>query len=139
MSVNFWVKALGQGERIPHTPTSERHLDEFWDCDRMCYDWVDTGINISNANAHMVLNALGLVDGDEWWAGEVDGQDLKGRLLLASVTTDDNGFETTVTEFEAGATLIDCGVEAGYMAEKFALLMGLADQAISLDSIVLWG
>lgn len=135
MSVTFNVQGL-EGIKVPHASDSPNCNV---DCvDYGCFDWVDAGFNVSNSNAHLVLSALELADDGDWYSGSVEPADLKGRALMALATIDDGGFELTVTR-GLGATMIDCGMRAGYMHEKFNLLLGLADQAESLGTKVCWG
>jgi len=139
MSVSFWVEGL-EDIKVPHTPTHPDHLNPFWDCsDGFCFELIRTGFSVSNSNARLVLSPLGLAEGEDWWSGSIQGEDLRERTLVAMATASDGAIEATVTKLEDGPTLIDCGVPAGYLAEKYALLMGLAEQAISLGSEVRWG
>jgi len=102
-------------------------------------------VNVSNMNARVLLNALGRhADGDEFdLCGSLSGEDFLGRVLLALATDrDDSGVASAVVGGSAlgqrGATMIDCGLPAGYFAERFGALHALAQEATRLGRDVVW-
>ena len=98
-------------------------------------------VNVANTNARMLLVALGLDDDD--LCGSADGADFLGRVLLAlAVDRDDSGVRSAVVGGaevgQSGATMIDCGLPAGYFAERFGALHALAAEAARLGREVHW-
>lgn len=99
-------------------------------------------VNVANTNARMLLVALGL-DADGDLCGSADGSDFLGRVLLAlAVDRDDSGVRSAVVGGaevgQSGATMIDCGLPAGYFAERFGALHALAAEAARLGREVHW-
>lgn len=105
-------------------------------------------VNVSNANARLVLEALGLPFEDG--SGGLDAEDFLGRVLMAlAVAPADAGVpqhrlvpgESTIfgTVTEHGATFIDCGRREGYLQERLVQLEEVARHAIGKGREVSWG
>lgn len=108
-------------------------------------------LNMSNRNAAELLALLGFVDSHEsdehspfpaddvWLAGEVSGDDLLGRVLVAmAVAPGDPGLESYTISSPNSATLIDLGRRPGYVAEKLSQIAEIAQRAIDDDVTVTW-
>jgi hypothetical protein len=103
-------------------------------------------VNVANTNARILLDALGVhADGDSFdLCGSLSGEDFLGRVLLAiAADRDDTGVASAViggaSLGQAGATMIDCGLPAGYFAERFSALHALALEAVRLGREIHWG
>lgn len=100
------------------------------------HDFVE--VNMANSNAARVLHLLGY-SGDDLYCGSADVDDFLGRLLVADgllETSDERAPQTL--KGSGGATLIDLGERAGYLNEKLALLIELANWAKRNDSDICW-
>jgi hypothetical protein len=102
-------------------------------------------LNVSNMNARLLLDALGVhADGEAFdLSGSLAGEDFLGRVLLALATDrDDSGVRPAViggaSLFQSGPTVIDCGLPAGYFAERFGALHALGMEAVRLGRPVQW-
>jgi hypothetical protein len=99
-------------------------------------------VNMANGNAVLVFAALGIaLDGN---GGQMSGQDLLGRVLMAqAVGPDDTGIAPAVTGGrevgQPGATMIDCGLRPGYYADRFTQIREIAEVAARLGRNVYWG
>ena len=90
-------------------------------------------LNVSNANAGVLLAQLGLATTDDL-CGTLTGEDFLGRVLLATaLATTDAGCAPETT---GGFT--DCGPSAGYLDERLAVLRDIADFAVSNALPVVW-
>lgn len=89
-------------------------------------------LNVSNANARVLLAQLGLATTD--LCGTLTGEDFLGRVLLATAlaTTDAGRPQETTGGFT------DCGRRAGYLDERIAVLRDIADFAVSNALPVVW-
>ena len=95
----------------------------------------DVEVNVSNSNAYMILEDLGIeVD----YCGAIEPADLKGRLLEALAMSDDSGFPSSTEVTPGGATFIDCGRRPGYKADRYTALMEVADSAAAYGVKVVW-
>jgi hypothetical protein len=100
-------------------------------------------VNVANTNARLLLVVLGLDTSDDL-CGSASGEDFLGRVLLALASDrDDSGVAPAVIGGaqvgQSGATMIDCGLPAGYFAERFGALHALALEAVRLGREVHWG
>jgi len=101
------------------------------------YDLVpDT--NCSNANAVLVLEALGITgDFSDICCGSLPVLDFRGRVLLALAIapTDEGTIPVTYRQGDSvngvGATVYDLGRSAGYLQDKLVKLLELTDWAIA--------
>jgi hypothetical protein len=97
-------------------------------------------IEMSNGKARMVLNALGLSDGDDL-CGHMDR--IKFANLCASWLQQRIGkpsatIEESVTRGANGATFIDCGVREGYVNQRIRQLSEAA-RAADDGNVIYWG
>jgi hypothetical protein len=108
----------------------------------------DPEVNVSNANARLLLEALGLPFEDG--SGSLAADDFLGRVLMAlAVAPADPGVpmhrlvpgESTIfgPVAEFGATFIDCGRREGYLQERLVQLEEVARHAIGVGREVSWG
>lgn len=93
-------------------------------------------INVSNTNAQMILERLG-VEFD--YCGEIQASDLLGRAMTANVGRDDSGIAATEDRAEGRATIIECGLPAGYFDDRMEGLTNLALAALASGLMVVWG
>lgn len=98
-------------------------------------------VNVSNTNARLLLTILGLDSED--LCGTVDGEDFLGRILVAlAEDRDDTGVASAVVGGkevgQSGATMVDCGLPAGYFGDRFTALHGLAQEAARLGRPVVF-
>jgi len=108
----------------------------------------DPEVNVSNANARLLLEALGLPFEDG--SGSLDADDFLGRVLTAlAVAPEDAGVpvhqmvpgESTIfgPVVEGGATFIDCGRRPGYLQERLLQLEEVATHSLLAGRKVSWG
>jgi hypothetical protein len=91
----------------------------------------DLDINLSNGNARMVLNALGIPDTDDL-CGHTDRVQLANLCaswLQQHIGKQSAKIETSVTRGTFGATFIDCGVPEGYINQRIRQLSEAARAA----------
>jgi hypothetical protein len=96
-------------------------------------------VNVAQANAVVLLNALGLPVED--LSGSATAQDFLGRVILALADVgDDTGIAASVSRSNPqGMTFIECGVRPGYKADVFGQLFDLATEAVRLGRDIEWG
>jgi hypothetical protein len=101
---------------------------------------VDVYVNMSNANAAMILAVLGLdVDPEDGIMGHMDAEQFLGHVLMALAAERDNAAVLSVTDSLPGcATFIDCGLPEGYVEERLTQLADLATEAVRLSRTVCW-
>jgi hypothetical protein len=100
----------------------------------------DLDINMSNGNARMVLNALGLLDADDL-CGHMDRvqfANLCTSWLQQHIGKPSAQIEQSVTRGTFGATFIDCGVPVGYINERIRQLSEAA-RAAGDGNLIYWG
>ena len=92
-------------------------------------------VNVSNANAALLLERLG-VEFD--YCGTVDASDFLARAMLANVGRDDSGTATVTDSGGGGATMVDCGLRPGYYGDRFDSLAALATWCAARGYLVGW-
>lgn len=96
-----------------------------------------TYLNLSNANARLVLQRLGLASEDLY--GSVRGEALIRLCERALKNNQDDGGTPDVEESAPGlATVIYGGQRPGYFSEKFNLLREMGVRAGQLG-VIIWG
>jgi len=93
-------------------------------------------VNASNSNAFRLLDRLGIENPD--YCGSMAAGDFLGRCMVANVGRPDHGIEPVEFSSEGGATMIDCGLRAGYFEERIEQLADLATAAAALGCLVAW-
>lgn len=93
-------------------------------------------VNMSNANAALVIERLGLPFD---YAGSIAAEDLLARAMLGNIGRDDSGVGEAVERGAGGATMVDCGVRPGYFADRLGALADLAAFAIERGWGIAWG
>lgn len=94
-------------------------------------------VNISNANARMVLEQLGCTDDD--LSGIATAQDFLGRVLIASgMSPADLGVPSHEVPSQGGVKLIECGRRPGYLNDTLANLEKVAQFARVNSLNVAW-
>lgn len=93
----------------------------------------DSGVNLSNVNAGMILDLLGLRTPD--LTGACSAADFRGRILLARALTPADEGRVTV----ANGNFIDCGRRAGYTEGVLARLTVLAEKCQGMSVAIVWG
>jgi hypothetical protein len=103
----------------------------------------DLDVNMANANARVVLDALGFAEdvaaGD--LCGTVPAQDFLGRVLTGfGLAPTDPGRPVTENTGQHGARFIDCGRAPGYVQDRLVQLQELAEAAVGTPGAVIsWG
>jgi hypothetical protein len=100
----------------------------------------DLDIDLSNSNARMVLNALGLPNTDDL-CGHMDRvqfANLCASWLQQHIGKQSPKIETSVARGTFGATFIDCGVPEGYINQRIRQLSEAARTACN-GNIIYWG
>jgi hypothetical protein len=120
-----------------------------------CGECLLFNVNVSNTNAYAILEWLGL-NPDPWGqANNCDPTDFAARCrrrLWPEAFNEDQGVQPTadgrpidtssdesMEKSVEGARVIDCGRRPGYLKDRTAQLLVLADEAIRLGSKVVWG
>ena len=97
------------------------------------FDVPDISVNLANTNARMLLARLDLDLED--LCGSADGSDFLGRVLVALASdADDSG----IADVAVAANHIECGVPAGYFADRLTSLHEVALEATRLGRAVTW-
>lgn len=102
-----------------------------------------TDVNMSNTNAAMIFRDLGVDLVEDGWCGSMEPLDLAGRVLVALALANDTGTPSSTHQAvredgTLGATVIDCGIQAGYKHDKFLHLLEVAADATRLGRRVVW-
>jgi hypothetical protein len=95
-----------------------------------------TQLNVSNDNAHQILERLG-IDFDH--CGVIDPADLFGRAAVGNIGRDDSGVTTIESKRPGRATIIECGVAPGYFEDRLGQIAELASIALERGLLVAWG
>lgn len=101
-----------------------------------CYEYVEVGVNVSNHNAVAILEALGIDVDPHNLYGTIDADDLRGRCLVALALADDSAIAPVTDRVPGQATYVDCGRREGYMSDRLAAILAVAEQAASLGVTV---
>lgn len=153
MSITFAIaRRRDDGLIVQGCPDSEAHRAchgtcedpedfEFYGCCGCVTDALDAcpecslSLNVSNTNAAQIIDRLG-VEFD--YCGVIDPADLFGRAAVGNIGRDDSGMETTVIGGDGRATLVECGLPAGYFEDRLGALAHLAQYAIEHGTLVSW-
>ena len=107
-----------------------------------CYNISDEfDVNMANGNASDVLKALGLRTDDEnedWYAGDVEPDDLIGRCLIVLAVGQDQAVPASREVGQNGAVLINVGRDASYVKDKCEALIRLAEHAKQNGRTIVW-
>lgn len=96
-------------------------------------------VNMSNTNARLLLEVLGLDDMEDDLMGECEPDDFLGRVLLgAALSLFDEGSLARETVHPSGARIIHAGRPKGYVQERLADLHALAEWAVSKKRTIFW-
>lgn len=166
MSVTFFIEAIPTGEYVAvcYVPSTgahvevaransyeaaldgtDNHKNECELCDQYgiyvhpVMDVEGGEVNLSNTNAIMMFNVLGIEIDDYDLAGSMSGDKFLGHVLTALATDrDDSGISDVVEPNDGGATMIHCGLPAGYWNDRLNALHDLAQEAARLGRNVIW-
>lgn len=92
-------------------------------------------LNVSNANAGTLLRTLGLYDPEGDLTGALSGKTLASRVMEARVLEPQ---DAGVPASSIGI-VIDCGRREGYIQDRLATLLEVANYAWDKDVEVYWG
>lgn len=95
-------------------------------------------LDVSNANAHSILERLGYEVDPSDVAGDADPDEILGRAMLANVGRDDSGVAWATYAEPGCATMTDCGVAPGYFDSRMEALARLATEAKARGELVVW-
>lgn len=102
-------------------------------------------VNVSNRNALDLLRALGVpVDPEtgEGMVGRLSAEEMGARAILAQAA-DDEALPTISyragSPDRLGATMVDCGREAGYLAHRLGQIAEVVEYARTWGVGVTWG
>jgi hypothetical protein len=102
--------------------------------------WTDHGgpeLNVSNTNAALLLERLGL-DPADCEGGDIDADDLLGRAMVGNIGRDDSGVTAAEIRAPGQLTMIDCGVRPGYFDDRLSVLVEVATYAKTKEVRVQW-
>lgn len=96
-------------------------------------------VNLANTNAVMMFSVLGIEIDDYDLAGSMAGSEFLGHVLMALATDrDDSGVSDVVEAGDGHATMVHCGLPAGYWSDRLNALHDLAQEASRLRRDVVW-
>lgn len=96
-------------------------------------------VNMTNTNARLLLEVLGLDDLEDDLMGECEPDDFLGRVLLgAALSLFDEGAPAKETVHPSGARIIHAGRSKGYVQERLADLHALAEWAVKNNRTIFW-
>lgn len=96
-------------------------------------------VNLANTNAIMMLEVLGIDVDDYDLGGSMPGDEFLGHVLTAlAVDRDDSGISDVVEGGDGRATVVHCGLPAGYWSDRLNALHDLAQEASRLGRDVVW-
>lgn len=93
-------------------------------------------LNVSNSNAQSILAALG-VPFD--FCGSIAPMLLLNAVRTCGGNVADEGTDTVTDWDPRRATLVECGLPAGYFAARFGALADLAEAAMQRGLVISWG
>jgi hypothetical protein len=98
------------------------------------------GVNVNNANAALLLGALGYdFDPSDPW-GMDSGEGFLGHVLVALAEERDESAVPAVVDARPGrSTWIECGLSEGYVGMRLGELHALALEAARLGRDITWG
>lgn len=97
-------------------------------------------VNVSNMNAKLLLDALGLGDQDMWDMPALSAEDFRDRVIVAmSLSLVDEGMPAYASTAPGRATVIECGRRPGYLQDQLGRLLEVADSAAARNRAVLIG
>ncbi len=101
-------------------------------------------LNVANGNYCRLMRLLGLdhsEPGGTWGDGSLQHVADTIRIVLdglQGMPELDGGIPSEVTRGSNGATLVDCGVRAGYFAERLTTLLEIVNKAIEVEGVVIF-
>lgn len=96
-------------------------------------------VNLSNVNARLLLEHLGLDDIDGDLFGNCPAHDFLGRVLMAvAISPKDEGVPLHEELTRRGARSINAGRAPGYLQDRLGELRSLAECAIQKKLQVVW-
>ena len=97
-------------------------------------------VNVSNANAALLLDALGFGGEDMWSIPPLTAEDFRDRVIVAmSFSLVDEGVPAYASTAPGRATVIECGRRPGYLQDQLERLLEVADSAAARSRAVLIG
>lgn len=104
---------------------------------------VDEFVNLSNQNASMMLEVLGMpANFDDGLCGSMPAAEFLARaraaLNVESAIGSHAAVPSTVTQHAGGPTIVNCGQPAGYVVERLQHLIDVAETAERLGRTVTW-
>ena len=93
-------------------------------------------VDVSNANAYSILERLGY--GTEELVGDASPDEILGRAMVANVGRDDSGVAWSTDAEPGRATMVDCGIPAGYFDFRTEAIARLATEAKARGELVVW-
>lgn len=101
---------------------------------------VDDELNLSNTNAVMVLDILGIeTDFEHGIVGSMKAEDFLGHVMVAMAQERDNAAVPATVDAQQGrATFVDCGLPEGYVAERLVILADMATEAMRIGRDITW-
>lgn len=96
-------------------------------------------VNMSNSNAAVVCDALGINLEEEGWCGSVPAENFLGRVLVAlAIQPSDEGIPSHELP-TGGVRWIECGRRPGYTQDRLAQLHALATWAVENNAEIDFG
>lgn len=101
-------------------------------------------LNVTNSNSRGIFDSLGLItEGakfEDYSYGSMDSENFYARVLTAiGVSLESVERPTYTVGGDGHATMVVCGVPAGYVQDKLHQLLDVAESARKRDLDVVWG
>ena len=98
-------------------------------------------MNVSNSNFYRLMREIGLEFED--YCGRLDPGDIVARCeaylaTLKMIPEMDAGTPTNVYKGNGRATIVDCGLRAGYFGDRVSQLLELARVAVEKDYVLVY-
>lgn len=145
MSISFFA-GRREADITSSVFTSEETVERFyksWDDDEGTANpgyRPELDINLSNRNARYVLAQLGITMDDDFFEVTVDQMvNLCTHLLRRSLKGQRSGIESSVDRQAGHATMIDCGVEQGYVERQVMRILTLCREGKARGAEVIYG
>lgn len=101
---------------------------------------VDLSINLSNTNAALILETIGInVDFEYGISGRMGASDFLGHVMVALAADRDGSAVPAVTYSTPGhASFTDCGLPENYVQGRLEALADIAYEAMRLGRDIVW-
>ncbi|AXN53284.1 hypothetical protein PBI_THONKO_12 [Mycobacterium phage Thonko] len=101
-------------------------------------DGTDLDVNMSNRNAALVADALGIDLDADGWCGSATADDFMGRVVMALALAPSDEGMPSYEHVGPGARMVEGARRPGYLQERLRELHELAEWAVAHSAEVVW-